>query len=277
MPSTPIAAEQINRRLATAVAIALEAGAETLKFFRRKDLQVERKEDNSPVTAADRASETLLRARIAESFPDDAILGEEFGETPGKSPFRWILDPIDGTKSFIHGTPLYTTLVAVTHTAAGQAEQPLLGVIHAPATGETVYAANGGGCWYRIGDSPPTRSQVSTVKTLSEALLLTTDVASFGEDRPSNALDVYLSLQAKARLARTWGDAYGYLLVATGQAEVMIDAELSLWDAAALKPVIEEAGGSFTDWQGRATVHTGDAVATNGLVIEEVLAQTRGR
>ncbi len=277
MPPTPPTAEQVNRRLATAVAIALEAGAETLKFFRRKDLQIDRKADNSPVTAADRASETLLRERIAEAFPDDAILGEEFGETPGKSHFRWILDPIDGTKSFIHGAPLYTTLVAVTHTAAGQAEEPLLGVIHAPATGETVYAATGGGCWYRLGDSPPTRSQVSAVKALSESLLLTTDVASFGEDRQTDALDVYLNLHKQARLARTWGDAYGYLLVATGQAEVMIDAELSLWDAAALKPIIQEAGGSFTDWQGRATVHTGDAVATNGLVTEQVLAQTRGR
>lgn len=277
MSATTPPPEEVSRRLATAVAIAMEAGNETLKLFRRKDLQVDRKQDSSPVTAADRASETLLRERIADAFPDDGILGEEFGETPGRSPYRWILDPIDGTKSFIHGSPLYTTLVAVTHTPAGGEEHPLLGVIHAPVTGETVYAAGGTGCWYRVGQDAPVKCGVSGVKSLSEGLFLTTDVASFGQDRQTDCLDVYLQLQEKALLTRTWGDAYGYLLVATGKAEVMIDAELHIWDAAALSPVIQEAGGTFTDWQGVPSIHTGDGIATNGHVAKEVLSVTRGR
>lgn len=275
-PQAPNPDEQ-RSRLELAKAIAVEAGLETLKLFRNKDLHVERKLDSSPVTAADRASETLLRQRIAATFPDDAILGEEFGKTPGNTGYRWILDPIDGTKSFIHGSPLYTTLVAITHTTPGQQEEPLIGVIHAPATGETVYASVGHGCWYCEGDSHWLPARVSEVDSLSEGLFLTTDVAAFGKNRPSDALDVYQKLQDSARLCRTWGDAYGYLLVATGQAEVMIDPELSLWDAACLKPILEEAGGAFTDWQGVPTVHTGDAVATNGRVHEQVLMVTRGR
>ncbi|TWT35793.1 Histidinol-phosphatase [Posidoniimonas corsicana] len=280
--SSPTAdSPETARRLATAVAIALEAGAETLKLFRKKDLQVDRKDDSSPVTAADRASETLLRERIADAYPDDGILGEEFGETPGDSPYRWILDPIDGTKSFIHGSPLYTTLVAVTYTPPGQpretAEEPLIGVIHSPATDETAYAATGGGCWYRSGDEEPVRTQVSSTKSLSESLLLTTDVAAIARERTPEALDAYLDLMHACRLNRTWGDAYGYLMVATGRAEVMIDPKLSLWDAAALKPVIEEAGGVFCDWQGVPTVHTGDGVATNGQITEQVLRYTRGK
>lgn len=275
--SNALESTDASRRLATAVAIALEAGEETLKLFRKRGLEVERKQDSSPVTAADRAAETLLRERIAEAFPEDGILGEEFGETPGESPYRWILDPIDGTKSFIHGSPLYTTLVAVTRTDPGEEETPLLGVVHAPATKETVYATTGHGCWYRQGQQPPTKTRVSVNTTLSQSLLLTTDVAAFANERRADALDAYLHLQSQARLARTWGDAYGYLLVATGNAEVMIDPKLSLWDAASLQPIIQEAGGSFTDWQGVATVHTGDAVATNGLVTEEVLKVTRGR
>lgn len=271
----------VTHRLATAVAIALEAGEETLKLFRCKDLEVDRKQDSSPVTAADRASETLLRERIAAAFPDDGILGEEFGVTPGTSPFRWILDPIDGTKSFIHGAPLYTTLVAVTYTppeATGpESEQPLIGVIHSPSTRETAYAAVGGGCWYRAGDEAPAKTQVSSTEQLNDSLLLTTDVAAMQRERTPEALDAYLELMHACRLSRTWGDAYGYLMVATGRAEVMIDPKLSLWDAAALKPVIEEAGGSYTDWQGMPSIHSGDAVATNGRVAEAVLAYTRGK
>lgn len=267
--------EETLARLEFARDIALAAGDETLKLFRKNDLQVDRKADESPVTEADRRSEGLLRERIGARYPDDAILGEEFGETDGTSGFRWILDPIDGTKSFIHGAPLYTTLVALMHQVDG-VEVPLLGVIHAPATQETVYAAVGGGCWLIEGNAPPQKTQVSSVESLEESLFLTTDSQAFAEDRPADAMPIFLELQRKSRLSRTWGDAYGYLMVACGRAEVMIDPELSLWDAAALQPIIQEAGGTFTDWQGEPTVHTGDAVASNGKVHPEVLAQTRG-
>lgn len=271
MPTRAAENDPINARLRWAVAIAHQAGEVTLKHFRHAELSVERKSDDSPVTVADRAAEELLRQRITERFADDSILGEEFGESAGSTEYQWIVDPIDGTKSFIHGVPLYTTLIAVL-----SGRQPKLGVIHAPATGEMVYAAVGGGCWYLSGpQAEPQRARVSQVATLDQGLLLTSEVASFTADRQVDAIDVYLELQRKARLARTWGDGYGYLMVATGRAEVMIDPKVSLWDIAALAPVIEEAGGDFRNWQGDRTVHSDDSFATNGLVTDEVLAVTK--
>jgi histidinol phosphatase-like enzyme (inositol monophosphatase family) len=263
--------DPIGTRLQWAVRIAREAGQLTLRHFRNADLHVDRKADDSPVTAADREAEELLRRLIGERFPDDSILGEELGSTDGSTGYQWVLDPIDGTKSFIHGVPLYTTLVAVL-----EGDQPCLGVIHAPAAAETVYAATGSGCWYLAGEGvEPLRARVSRVSTLRESLLLTGEFKSFATERPVDALDVYLRLHRAARLARTWGDGYGYLMVATGRAEVMIDPVMNLWDIAALAPVIEEAGGDFRDWQGRPTIHASDCFATNGLVTDEVLAITK--
>jgi histidinol-phosphatase len=267
--------DPLQERLDWAVEIAREAGRLTLEYFRRPSLHVERKPDDSPVTVADREAEELLRRRIAERFARDAILGEEFGIQAGSSGYQWVLDPIDGTKSFIHGVPLYTTLVAVL-----DGETAGLGVIQAPALGETVYAAAGRGCWYVSDGHPavsPQRVSVSEVAHLRDGLLLTSEIASFSNERQPDALDVYLDLQRTARLSRTWGDGYGYLMVATGRAEVMIDPAMKLWDAAPLQVIVEEAGGQFTDWQGRPTVYSGDAVATNGRVAGEVLAITKGR
>jgi histidinol phosphatase-like enzyme (inositol monophosphatase family) len=263
--------DAVTKRLELAVEIAQEAGDVTLRHFRRHDLQVECKADKTPVTIADRSAEELLRRRIVEQFANDAIVGEEFGTTPGTSGYQWALDPIDGTKSFVHGVPLFTTLVAVLFDG-----KPVVGVIHAPATSESVYASTGGGCFY-VSEraAQPRQARVSSVERLSESLLLTTEVRTFTDGRPRDAMRVFQALEQKARLTRTWGDGYGYLMVATGRAEVMIDPELDLWDLAALQPVIEEAGGTFCDWQGRATVHSRDAIATNGLVTEEVLAITR--
>jgi len=257
-------------RLEFAVGIAQQAGLLTLRYFRRQDLVVENKTDKSPVTIADRTAEELLRARIAERFPHDGIIGEEFGAVSGTSGYDWTLDPIDGTKSFIHGVPLFTTLVAVL-----QDDQPCLGVIHAPATGETVYAAHGGGCWYTPeAKSDPQPARVSKIKRLEEGLLLTSELEGFSTRRQGGS-DAFTRLQTAAKIARTWGDGYGYLLVATGRAEVMIDPNMNLWDAAPLQPIIEEAGGHFSDWQGNPTIRAGEALATNGLVTDEVLAITR--
>jgi histidinol phosphatase-like enzyme (inositol monophosphatase family) len=256
----------LAERLDWAVQIAQEAGQATLAHFRRPGLAIERKADNSPVTVADRSAERLLRDRIAERFPEDAIVGEEFGASTGTSGYQWVLDPIDGTKSFIHGVPLYTTLVAVLTD-----DEPAVGVIHAPATGETVYAAIGGGCQYVDGPGKPTRpARVSQVGRLSDSLVLATDISSFEMRNSKNALDSYSRLQSAAGLTRTWGDGYGYLMVATGRAEAMIDPEMNVWDMAALLPVIEEAGGRFTDWNGLRTIQATDAVATNALVADEI-------
>ena len=264
---------EIAERLQFAVETAREAGDGTLLYFRRSDLEVEWKADASPVTVADRSAEELMRRRIGERFPEDAVVGEEFGEQTGKTGFQWILDPIDGTKSFIHGLPLYTTLVAVL-----QNDEPQIGVIHAPALGETVFAARGSGCWYTCGSvNKPRPARVSTVASVSEGLLLTTEVKDFRQRPSGDALDVFLRLQQAARVARTWGDGYGYLMVATGRAEVMIDPIVNLWDAAPLLPIIAEAGGHFSDWNGNATIRAGEALATNGRLNREVLAMIRGR
>ena len=256
-------------RLELAIAAAREAGRITLEHFRRDDLEVQRKGDDSPVTVADRRAEQHLRRRIAEAFPADGILGEEFAEQPGTSSFRWILDPIDGTKSFIHGVPLYGTLVGVEH-----AGQPVVGLIRIPALDECVYAATGQGAWYVTGDQSPRPAKVSDCGTLAEGLFLTSEVSNFSD---IGRRDVYDRLEAAARLSRSWGDCYGYLMVATGRAELMVDPVAAVWDLAALKPVIEEAGGSFSDWQGRRTVNSGQSVATNGRIHDEALALIASR
>lgn len=268
-PST----KQVAERLELAVQVAHEAGRVTLEFFRSESLMVDRKGDGSPVTAADRAAETLLRARIAEVFPDDGIVGEELGAKAGDSGFTWVLDPIDGTKSFIHGVPLYTTLIGILAGDTPEPGEPLAGVIHAPATGETAYAAVGQGC--RLVGPTGTQQRLGRVAPcaeLHEALIVTSEVATFARHSSGDALPRFLRLQDSVRLVRTWGDGYGYLMLVGGRADVMLDPVMNLWDAAALKPIVEEAGGRFTDWCGAATVHSGDALATGGEVHGAVLA-----
>ncbi len=259
---------EVTKRLEFALEVTREAGWITLEHFRSDDLRVDRKADDSPVTIADRRAEEHLRHRIAEAFPDDGIIGEELPEVAGASSYRWILDPIDGTKSFIHAVPLYTTLVAVEREG-----EPLLGVILAPATDECVYAAIGQGAWYVHGKLPPKPAKANDRGPVSECLFVTSEVSYFDE---ISRRDVYQKLEATARLTRSWGDAYGYLMVATGRAEVMVDPVVSLWDLAALLPVVEEAGGKFTDWEGKRTIHSGQSVATNGRVHDEVLAVLMG-
>lgn len=264
-------AAEIAPRLALALAAAKAAGQLTLQYFQQDNFQVERKSDASPVTIADRSAEQLLRERIAAQFPRDGILGEEFGASDGvggsASGFRWILDPIDGTKSFISGVPLYGTMVGVEH--AGRA---LVGVVFMPGLDEGVYASAGQGAWRWRGAQPPVRARVSQRARLADGLFVTSQVDTFAQRGAAAAFD---ALQKAASLTRTWGDCYGYLLVATGRAELMADPILNVWDAAAVQPIIEEAGGTFTDWQGDPTIHAGEAIATNGHVLDEVLAVTR--
>jgi histidinol phosphatase-like enzyme (inositol monophosphatase family) len=273
--------DAIVGRLALAVSIAREAGQSTLEFFRRSNFAVERKSDASPVTVADRQAELLLRERIAAAFPDDGIVGEEFGERAGKglaasASFRWILDPIDGTKSFISGVPLYGTLIGIEMCTAGADDgttdaRSVIGVIDMPALGERVWAAAGQGAWYDDGDGIAKPAKVSN-KSLSEGLFLTSQVDSFAKTGRHAALE---RLQAAASITRTWGDCYGYLLVATGRAEAMVDPVMNVWDAASMLPILEEAGGTFTDWKGARTVHGGEGIATNGRALDEVLRLVR--
>jgi histidinol phosphatase-like enzyme (inositol monophosphatase family) len=264
---SPALSEEIASRLKLAIEAGKEAGRLTLQYFQQEGLAVERKIDASPVTVADRFAEQLLRERISAEFPDDGVLGEELGTSSGSSGFTWILDPIDGTKSFISGVPLYGTMVAVEHE-----KRALAGCVFMPALDEGVYAAVGQGTWHWRGEQQPRQVHVSKTARLADAVFVTSQVDSFAK---RGAAGAYEALQAAVSITRTWGDCYGYLLVATGRADLMVDPIMNVWDAAAVQPIIEEAGGSFTDWQGIPTIHAGEAIATNRLILDQALAVTR--
>src|SRR5439155_19356164 len=236
--------------------VARAAGLVALESF-GKSLQVDSKADGSPVTAADRAAERLAREWIDKQFPAAGVLGEEFALTRPDASRRWILDPTDGTKSYIRGIPLWGTLVAV---AEGQ--EVLAGAAVFPAVDEILVAARACGCWWN-----GRACTVSSVRELSAATVLVTD-DRFPDNRGRR--DAWHELAQSAAVARTWGDCFGYLLVATGRAEVMLDDVVSAWDAAAILPIIEEAGGVVTDWTGRPTAFGGDVIATNGLLATAV-------
>ena len=236
--------------------VARLAGDAALAHLHR-DPSVEWKGDGSPVTVADKEAESKARAWIRARFPDDGILGEEFGIERGDAPRRWILDPIDGTKSFLAGVALWGTLVAVC-----EGDDVLAGAIYAPATHELLVAARGEGAWWN-----GVRSHVSRTTKIERMVLCTTDDRF--PDRPVRR-SRWQALADRARVVRTWGDCYGYLLVATGRADAMVDDLVNPWDAAAVQVVVEEAGGQFTDFRGRATAFGGDAIATNAALSRAV-------
>lgn len=252
-------------RMEAAVELAFLAGKSTLQYF-GKHVDVERKGDNSPVTIADKQAEQLIRGELQSRFPEDAILGEEFGEHEGSSAYQWIIDPIDGTKSFITGVPLYSTLVAVLSD-----KQVVAGVIYIPALNEIVFAGRGAGAWHSVGGNLATKCQVSR-RELSHGAFLVSQADLFSR---RNAQEVYDGLESAAYVTRTWGDGYGYLLVATGRAELMVDPMANPWDLAAVQLVVEEAGGMFTDWKGDRTPFGGDGIGSNGVTHEDALRLTR--
>ncbi len=245
--------------LADALAVALraaEVAREVIMPLYDSALAVELKADRTPVTVADRRAEEAIRAFLQRECPMHGILGEELGELPGDGRHRWILDPIDGTKSFIHHVPLFGTLIALERDGL-----PVVGVIACHAAGETVAAAKGEGASL---NGRPVR--VSRTASLQDSTVSMTSASRLFTTRP----ETFAAICRRAGLVRAWGDCYGYLMVASGRAEVMLDPEMSIWDAAALYPVITEAGGRMTTWQGEDRV--GDSVAaSNGLVHEELL------
>jgi histidinol-phosphatase len=275
--------------------VARLAGDVALTYFdraRRAALDVEFKSDGSPVTAADRAAESTAREWIEHHFPADGIVGEELGTVRPDAVRRWFIDPIDGTKSFVRGVPLWGTLVAV---ADGDVVRA--GAIHCAAAGELVAGALGQGSWWN-----GVRCHVSTVSRLDRATVLATETIGQRSTAPRHTAHrakrartratparsagrtiverrwrAWCRIAERAALARTWGDAYGYVLVATGRAEVMVDAVMHPWDTAALAPVITEAGGAFTDWQGAPTALGGSSIATNAALAAEVREILRGR
>jgi len=303
----------LHELLEFAVDAAHQAGRLTRLHFNRH-VAVERKADGSPVTIADRGAEELLRRLIERRFPKHGVVGEEFGETPGREPARWILDPIDGTYSFICGVPLYSVLVGFEWCG-----EMLAGVIHMPALGETAYAARGLGCWWtpaaahvtanitvaqppsavsgaerqpggrQSGGAQPGRhfnspaaaagrytprddvvpARVSDVSELSQARLLYGGAKWMHQAGRGREFE---RLLATCHKDRGWGDGYAYALLATGRAEIVLDPLMSLWDTAALLPVVTEAGGTLTDWSGNPTHTAPEALATNGKLLPAVLA-----
>ncbi|GJM37885.1 MAG: histidinol-phosphatase [Acidimicrobiales bacterium] len=244
-----------------AVEIARAAGALTLEWFRRADLAVDLKFDGSPITAADLAAETFIRGELAAAYPDDAVIGEEHADAEGTSGRTWVIDPIDGTKAFTKGVPLYSNLLALV-----DEHGPAVGVINLPALGETVWAGRGLGAFL---DGDPCR--VSDHATLDGAYVCTSE---FGYWPPEHLQ----AILARPVQFRTWGDAYGYSLVASGRAEAMIDPLANPWDVAPVAVIIAEAGGRFSGFDGHTgpdAWQRGSGVATNGAVHDELLAVWR--
>jgi histidinol-phosphatase len=250
--------DELTELMMFAVDLARGAGDITLRYF-RKEPETSKKADGSFVTIADLEAEQYLRKRILERFPDDSVLGEEEGESKGNSNRRWIVDPIDGTFAFVHGVPFYGVLICLEIDG-----KPTVGVINMPALNEIVSASNGLGCYFN-----GTPARVSTKPSLEDGLLLCTDFTACHRYGFGTAIE---DLQRRAKTNRTWGDCYGYVLVATGRAEAMLDPVMNIWDCAALLPIIEEAGGTFTDLNGRRTIDGGNALATNKLVFDEVMS-----
>lgn len=256
--------DPVKSRLDAAIDMAQEAGELILRYYQNPALAVEQKVDDSPVTIADREAEQLIRRRIAAAFPEDAILGEEYGQQSGTSGWRWILDPVDGTKSFIHGVPLFGTLIGVEQ--AGRAE---IGVCRMPALGEMAYAASGQGCWWQQGDAEPVAAHVTNVSSFSDALFCYTSRGYFHASGQNAVFDTLLN---GCRISRGWGDCYGHLLVATGRADAIVEPGLHPWDAAAVIPLIREAGGHFLDWDGHESFTSGTGISVNDALKDEVLS-----
>jgi histidinol-phosphatase len=244
-------------RYEVAVEAARAAGQLALRYF-DTHLQVEWKEDHSPVTVADREAEALLRSTLLGKFPTDGFLGEESGDTPGASGFRWIIDPVDGTRSFVRGVPLWGTLVGLEY----QGEQ-IAGVAEAPALGHTYRALRGDGA-YRNDRS----IHVSDVATLDKAHLFYSSVSWFVK---AGRQDTFLRLAARTERQRGYGDFYGFVLVAQGSGDIMLEHGCHAWDLSALSAIVAEAGGRLTDWRGESNINHPDVVASNGRLHEPIL------
>lgn len=253
-------AESLRAYLDFAIETAYLAGRLTLGYY-QTNLQPDFKSDDTPVTIADKKAEELIRSRIEKKFPRHAVLGEEFGETSTFQDVshRWIVDPIDGTKSFTRGVPLYSILMGL------EIENKVeVGVAYFPALDEMVAAATGEGSWWN-----GRRARVSEVSDLSRACVAFSDPKSFDNH---NRRAEWERLKNATYFRGGWGDAYGYALVATGRAELMLDAVMAAWDAGPFPPILSEAGGYFGDWQGNRTIWGREGLGTTNTLLPQVLA-----
>jgi histidinol-phosphatase len=240
----------MSPRLAFALDAAYQAGRLTLRYF-QTDTQVDLKSDETPVTDADRGAEALIRSLIEKKYPGDTVLGEEQGLS-GASDDRWVIDPIDGTKSFISGVPLYGTLLSYE-----QAGEPVIGICYFPALDEMIYAAKGEGAFWN-----GRQAKVSGRSDLAKSRIVCGSIVSLDK---RDSLTALLALAKLSIATRTWGDAYGHALVATGRVDLMIDPVVNRWDISAMSLIVREAGGRFTDFQGGEAL-VNEAISSNGLV-----------
>jgi histidinol-phosphatase len=249
-------------RYELAVEVAQKAGRLALRYF-NTDVAVEWKQDLSPVTAADREAEALIRTTLLQHFPGDGFLGEESGDAPGSSGFRWVIDPVDGTRSFVRNIPIWATLIGLEYRG-----EPIAGVAEAPALGQTYRALRGGGAYRN--DRP---IRVSDGADLGQAQLFYSSLSWFIK---ANCLDAFLSLVRRTERQRGFGDFYGFVLVAQGSGELMVEHGCHYWDLAATRAIVEEAGGRFTDWNGGTDLSRPDVVASNGRLHEAALGVLGG-
>ena len=258
--------------LALALTLADAADAVTRERFGAADLHVETKPDLTPVTEADRAAEQAIRAILAEQRPDDAISGEEFGTqlgTGGSGRRRWVIDPIDGTKNFVRGVPVWATLIALL-----DGDDAVVGTVSAPALGRRWWASRDGGAWTSAFGAEARRLAVSQVRDLGDASL---SYASLNGWTALGLRDNLVALSEAVWRSRAYGDFWSYMLVAEGAVDLAAEPELSLWDMAALAPIVTEAGGRFTGLDGVDGVHQGNAAASNGLLHDALLAALQPR
>ncbi|MBY0233285.1 MAG: histidinol phosphate phosphatase [Gemmataceae bacterium] len=252
----------IRSRYEKGIGFARAAGKVALGYY-EKGVRVETKGDASPVTVADREAEQCLRAAITAAFPGDGFLGEEFGDTPGTTGFRWIMDPIDGTRSFVRGIPLWGTMVGLEYKG-----ELVAGMIDCACQGATWHAMRGGGAW-RDG----TRIQVSTVAEMAKANLFYSNLKWFVK---AGREMQFLELVRRTERQRGYGDWYGFMLAAQGSGEAMVEHGVHAWDVAAVVPIVQEAGGRFTNWDGGLDIFKPDVIASNGKLHDEMLAILNG-
>jgi histidinol-phosphatase len=259
--------ESIDHYLDFMLESAYLAGKITLAYF-QGIVDVNYKEDETPVTIADRLAEELIRSRIEKKFPKHAIVGEEYGvkdhefDSSGKDSHRWIIDPIDGTKSFIRGVPLYAVLIGLEIEGEVQA-----GCAYFPVLNDMIYAARNLGCRWN-----GRQVFVSGIDRLDQAFVACTTPGSFGIYGRGEA---WQRIQQKTYFQAGWGDAYGYALVSTGRIEIMLDPVMNVWDAAPFSVILQEAGGYFGDWQGTPTIYGNEGLATNLALLPQVVELLR--
>ena len=254
---------EVRPYLDLAVETAYEAGRLTLGYFRTGAARPEFKEDDTPVTVADREAERLIRERIRGRYPGHTVMGEEYGTEGSSDDFRWIVDPIDGTKAFVRGVPFYGVLIGLE--IEGVCE---VGAAYFPALDEMLCAATGAGCYLN-----GRRTRVSEKARLADGIVCFTDAKGF--EKYGREAE-WRRILSSAGEARGWSDAYGHALVATGRAEAMLDPAMNPWDCAPFPPILREAGGYFGDWSGNETIEAGEAISTTRTLLPEVLRLIEG-